>query len=124
MVSLDITGSRNHIELEFRVLRRIRDTAQHPKEIVLIRLLGLLPHRTGLVPWQVGLHLYVDKLGACEVAALLDQSDLSCRRPWEGLRKQDRILEAVDPVSLRAERDRCRQLLDGVISWSELLGER
>ena len=54
----------------------------------------------------------------------LEQEDKHCRAPWTQLREQDRILEAVDPVRLRAERDRCRQLLDGVISWSDLLGEK
>ena len=44
--------------------------------------------------------------------------------PWSQYRAQSKLQEAVDLVRLRAERDRCRQLLDGVISWSELFGER
>ena len=44
--------------------------------------------------------------------------------PWSQYRSQSKLQEAVDPVRLRAERDRCRQLLDGVLSWSDLLGEK
>ena len=49
---------------------------------------------------------------------------LELEPPWAEYRKQEQIQQAVDPVRLKAERERCRQLLDGSISWAELLGER
>ena len=53
-----------------------------------------------------------------------NKATLELEPPWAEYRKQQRIQEAVDPVRLKAERDRCRQLLDGSISWDELLGRR
>ena len=53
-----------------------------------------------------------------------NKATLELEPPWAEYRKQQRIQEAVDPVRLKAERDRCRQLLDGSISWAELLGRK
>ena len=49
---------------------------------------------------------------------------LELEPPWAEYRKQEQIQQAVDPVRLKAERDRCCQLLDGTISWQELLGQK
>ena len=53
-----------------------------------------------------------------------NKATLELEPPWSGYREQERIQQAVDPVRLRAERDRCRQLLDGTISWADLLGQK
>ena len=53
-----------------------------------------------------------------------NRETLELEPPWAEYRKQEQLQQAVDPVRLKAERDRCSQLLDGSISWTELLGER
>ena len=53
-----------------------------------------------------------------------NKATLELEPPWAEYRKQEQLQQAIDPVRLRAERERCQQLLDGSISWEELLGQR
>ena len=46
-----------------------------------------------------------------------------CR--WEGLRANDQLVAKNHPPHVvRQQRRRCRQMLVGELSWSEVLGER
>ena len=54
----------------------------------------------------------------------LEQEDKHCRAPWTQLREQDKLLQRHPPQVVARQRRRCRQWLEGELSWSEVLGER
>jgi RecB family exonuclease len=53
----------------------------------------------------------------------LEQADKHSRCPWDGLKAQDKLLEKHPAPVVERQRRRCRQWLDGELSWSDLLGE-
>ena len=58
-------------------------------------------------------------------AEALEAEDRHTRRPWSGLRANDQLVARNhSPHVVRQQRRRCRQMLVGELSWSEVLGER
>ena len=54
----------------------------------------------------------------------MDAGEQHGRCRWEGLREQDKLLQRHPPGVVALQRRRCRQWLDGELSWSDLCGER
>ena len=57
-------------------------------------------------------------------AEALELEDRHTRCPWSGLRANDQLVAKHPRHVVAQQRRRCRQWLDGELTWQEVLGER